>query len=109
MKGIRLKKLFGYFNYTIEFASKGMVILTGPNGFGKSTIIKCIDAISNSDLNFFFELDFEEVEILKDNDSENLLIKKEKDDLFINGKHVDCRVLRVFFRENRVAGIDSTC
>ncbi len=93
MKGIRLKKLFGYFNYTIEFASKGMVILTGPNGFGKSTIIKCIDAISNSDLNFFFELDFEEVEILKDNDSENLLIKKEKDDLFINGKHVDRRVV----------------
>lgn len=45
--------------------------MTGPNGFGKSTIINCMNAIGNSNLEFFVELnlgcyrkeDFKETEL----------------------------------------------
>ena len=37
---IQFKGLFGRFDYTIEFKKDGLTIITGPNGFGKSTILK---------------------------------------------------------------------
>ena len=39
---IQFKGLFGRFDYTIEFKEDGLTIITGPNGFGKSTILNCI-------------------------------------------------------------------
>lgn len=91
MKGIRIEKLFGRFDYEIELKPGGMTILTGPNGFGKSTIIRCIEAISNSDLDYFFELDFEEIEILGD-EQPNLLIQKKADALIVCGYAIDRRI-----------------
>ncbi len=91
MNGIRIKKLFGRFDYEIELKPGGMTILTGPNGFGKSTIIRCIEAIGNSDLDYFFELDFEEIEILGD-EQPNLLIQKTDGELIVCGHAIDRRV-----------------
>ena len=39
---IKFTKLFDIFNYDIILCENGMSIITGPNGFGKSTIIKSI-------------------------------------------------------------------
>ena len=42
MRGIKIKNLYGRFYYEIMLAEEGMTILTGPNGFGKSTILHMI-------------------------------------------------------------------
>ena len=59
-------------------------ILTGPNVFGKSTIINCINAFGNSNLEFFVDLNFKEIEIFLSDDRKVLCIKKMKDGLKIN-------------------------
>ena len=46
MLGIQFEKLFGRFDYDIIFNSEGLTIITGPNGYGKSTILKSIEAIT---------------------------------------------------------------
>lgn len=43
MARIRIKKLFGRFSYDFDMGDMtgaGLIILTGPNGFGKTTILK---------------------------------------------------------------------
>lgn len=92
MRGIRVRKLFGHFDYNIEWKSDGITILTGPNGFGKSTIIRCIKALSDSDLDYFLDLDFEEIEILMEDSEQNLLIQKHEEGLMVAGKYLDRRV-----------------
>lgn len=86
MKGIRIENLYGRFNYKILFSEKGITILTGPNGFGKSTILDIIDAMSNSNIEYFFDLYFSEIEILQEKEEENFLIQKEEESLLILGQ-----------------------
>jgi len=50
---LKIKKLFGRFDYDFHTKDGGVTIVTGPNGYGKSTILQIIDAISNKNINFF--------------------------------------------------------
>lgn len=89
MKGIRVKGLFDRFDYEIVLAEDGMTILTGPNGFGKSTILHIISALANSNLDFFLDLQFSEIEIYREEPEKNFLIKKQEGNLFIDGYKID--------------------
>ena len=89
MRGIKIKNLYGRFYYEIMLAEEGMTILTGPNGFGKSTILHMIGALANSDMEFFFDLPFSEIEVIGNGDDSNFVIRKEKESLFIDGKEFD--------------------
>jgi predicted ATP-binding protein involved in virulence len=40
LKKIKIEGLFNKFNYDIELKEEGITILTGPNGYGKTTILK---------------------------------------------------------------------
>lgn len=60
---ISILNLFGHFNYSFSMEKNHITILTGPNGYGKSTILRCIQAIGNSDLLFFFETIYDTIEI----------------------------------------------
>lgn len=51
IKEIYIDNLFGRFCYDIKTKDSGVTIITGPNGFGKSTILKIINAFSR--MNFF--------------------------------------------------------
>lgn len=86
MIAINLKGLFGHFDYDIDLAEEGMTILTGPNGYGKSTIIRAINALRNSDIDFFLEIEFERLEIVNENPKDNLLIEKKQETLVFNEK-----------------------
>lgn len=68
IKGIQLHKLFGRFNYKISMKSDGVTIITGPNGFGKSTILRIIDALNSENIEFFMDLDFSKIVFEFDND-----------------------------------------
>ena len=39
MLSFEVKKLFGKFNYKFKLKKSGITIITGPNGFGKTTIL----------------------------------------------------------------------
>lgn len=62
MTEIRIRKLFGRFNYHFSIgdeANRRITILSGPNGFGKTMLLECLNAVSESDLSFFLNLKFE--------------------------------------------------
>ncbi|MCI9439843.1 MAG: AAA family ATPase [Ruminococcus sp.] len=101
MKGIHVKGLFGRFDYDIQLAEGSTTILTGPNGFGKSTILQCIYAVANSDLEFFLKLDFKEIEILMLDEEENLQIVKCQDNLVINGQEISAHDI-IALKKNRM-------
>ena len=63
IKSIQLHKLFGRFNYNISMKSGGVTIITGPNGFGKSTILRIINALNSENIEFFMDLDFTSVSL----------------------------------------------
>lgn len=85
MMRFKVEKLFGRFNYDLQLNKEGLTILTGPNGFGKSTILKCIDALSNGlfGVGYYFTLDFEQIQVTLED--YKITIQKETDRIFING------------------------
>jgi|UPI000362BEA8 predicted ATP-binding protein involved in virulence len=58
---IRIEKLFGMFDYDIELKSEDITILTGPNGYGKTTVLKIIDALASQNSLFFMTLLFQKI------------------------------------------------
>lgn len=61
---IKIDKLFGTFNYEINFEKNdGFTILTAPNGFGKSTILKIIRAAAAGNFCYFAGLVFDRIEM----------------------------------------------
>ena len=74
MKRIKFTKLFGRFCYDIQLKGDGITILTGPNGFGKSTILRCIDAFQNGleGMIYLINLDFEKIEFIFEDSTFNV-------------------------------------
>lgn len=65
IKNFEIKKLFGTFDYLFGIdPDDKFLILTGLNGYGKTTILNIINALSTSDLFFFYRLPFDELRIL---------------------------------------------
>lgn len=79
---INIKSLFGRFNYEIKFNDKGVNIITGPNGYGKTTILRIINSIAKQRWDFFYKLDFKTICI--GTDDGEIEIKKLKDAIKIN-------------------------
>ncbi len=87
-----ITKLFGRFDYEIMFKDGGITILTGPNGFGKSTILKIIYEASNGNLNYFAKLNFSKLEI--HSKTQLVIFKKKKNQLFIDGEILNQKSLK---------------
>lgn len=73
---IKIYKLFNIFDYDIELKDGGVTILTGPNGYGKTTILKIIHAFANQNVLFFFNLIFEKIEFFTNETNFTLSRKK---------------------------------
>lgn len=56
-----VKKLYNLYTYRIDFTQKSdnICILTGVNGYGKTTILRIIDSLSRFDLFYFYTFPFE--------------------------------------------------
>lgn len=60
-----IKELNHSYSYDLIFGNKrGLAILTGPNGYGKTTILNILDALSRKELTFFLTLSFRMIEIV---------------------------------------------
>lgn len=73
VKNIKIRKLFGLFDYNIELNQSGnLTVLTGPNGYGKTTILNIIYNLFNQRFFYFQKLNFELISFY-----------------FIDGQHID--------------------
>lgn len=90
MYNLKFKALFGRFNYDFNF-NEDVTIITGPNGYGKSTILRTIDAISKgiNGINYFVNLNFEEMEFSNLKTNQKIAIKKTNEKLYVNDYELD--------------------
>ncbi|SAY51880.1 AAA family ATPase [Neisseria weaveri] len=83
---IEIKKLFGRFNYNIDLSSEEnfIKIITAPNGYGKSTILKIVEAFVQNNFLFFVHTDFQEIKFFISNSSKPIVFKKTKSNYYID-------------------------
>lgn len=88
MKSIEIKKLFGRFDYKINL-EPNLIIITGPNGFGKSTILKILHNLTQGilGLSFFYTVEFASIKVTLSS-KKTIVIKKENNELLINKSKV---------------------
>ena len=68
LKQVKIDGLFGVYNYEIVVPDRGdLFILTGPNGYGKTTVLNIIDRLSCNDLLYFKTLPFDRIVAVFDN------------------------------------------
>lgn len=76
IKEIQIRGLYGLYDYDINFRKNRPVkIVTGPNGFGKTTILKIINHLIKRDFWYFCLLYFKKIHILFGDDAEVNLFK----------------------------------
>lgn len=95
MFNLKFKSLFGRFNYDFNF-NDDVTIITGPNGYGKSTILRTIDAISKgiNGISYFLNLNFEEMQFSNLKTGDKIIIKKTDEKLYINGYELNLEFFR---------------
>ena len=103
ISSLEIKQLFNRFDYKIELQKNTITILTGPNGFGKSTILKIISALSSSNIMFFYKLVFKKITATFDDGSTFSIAQKRTDgrteSLIIDDKELP---IRLFLNNNLV-------
>lgn len=77
IKSIKITKLFGRFDYKLDFSSEGIMIITGPNGYGKSTILKMLNNFCNDSLQKVLDYSFKKFTVICEN-SKITISKNEK-------------------------------
>lgn len=95
------RKLYGRFDYEFDFNHRKITILTGPNGYGKSTILHCIQALKESNIYFFACLEFEEIKVFSK--GLNIEIKKINDTMYINNHPYEYKYENIDILRNRYA------
>lgn len=67
-----IKDLYDNYNYDIDFNSEEkeqITILTGPNGYGKTTILRILKSLNPKSLYYFYVIKFSEIIISFDNNT----------------------------------------
>ena len=69
---LQIKNLYDQYNYNIDFNSEEkeqITILTGPNGYGKTTILRILKSLNPKSLYYFYVIKFNEIIISFDNNT----------------------------------------
>lgn len=82
--------LFKTFNYNIHLSSNQIpLIITGPNGYGKTTILTIIKQLSEKDFFYFYRLPFEKIEFSFDNGSKMNILSRHEAQQEIKNEDID--------------------
>jgi len=84
LTNIKIQKLFGLLDYDIPLGQNEITMLTGPNGYGKTMILKIINSILSNELNILCKLKFESVELSFQNGSVLIQHNGEPDTIILN-------------------------
>lgn len=80
IQSLKITNLYYIYSYEIDFANdENVLILTGPNGFGKTTILQIINHLCSLKLWYFYLLPFDKIEIFFDANYSLLINKLNKD------------------------------
>lgn len=80
---IKIDNLFEIFDYIIEYPQdENVLIITGPNGFGKTQILNIVYNLFQRNFVFFEELEFEKITISFDNNIKIEIDKEGKTPIF---------------------------
>ncbi len=66
---IEIEGLYGLYNYSLDFTQgedKRLKIITGPNGYGKTTVLQLIYALLCKDTDVFYQIPFSQVTFFVD-------------------------------------------
>ena len=78
---VQVKGLFGRFDHHLKFATdERIMIMIGPNGFGKTTTLRLIDALFNRSAGRVAEVPFRQVEVKFDDGRALTAVKPEEVD-----------------------------
>lgn len=81
INSIRIENLFEIFNYDISFKpNENVLIITGPNGFGKTMVLNIIFNLFNRKFIFFQKLVFNNITLCLDENIKITISKTIKDD-----------------------------
>jgi predicted ATP-binding protein involved in virulence len=98
VESIKIENLFEIFNYDIQYPKdESVLIITGPNGFGKTQVLNIIYNLFNRKFIFFQKLIFDKITVfLNDNISIEILkteiLNKKKSQLHIIFKQGDTEI-----------------
>lgn len=83
LKSFNVEGLFGTFNYTLDFSDRSnLIVLTGLNGYGKTTILRILSSItSKDDLFYLYEIPFKYITVEFDTGTTLLVSKVKSKDL----------------------------
>jgi len=106
LQKIEIEKLFDQYNYNIDFINNDNIkIITGPNGYGKSTIIGLIFNLYASNFYHFFLIPFKSIIFyFQSNDGEctlriNKIVKFEKENIDSDIKSVSNLNLEIILQQ----------
>ncbi|MFR9719804.1 AAA family ATPase [Aeromonas diversa] len=75
---IRISGLFGHLDHKIPLDGAGITFIHGPNGCGKTTVLKLVSAVFSWDTSTLFETNFSRIEIQKDDNTVFSVVKAYK-------------------------------
>ena len=83
IKKIEIRKLFGRFDYELDLNNEShMTVLTGPNGYGKTTILRLICTLLTESIESIYVYEFKSFKIVTD--SKSIIIEKIKNGFKFN-------------------------
>ncbi|MES2829464.1 MAG: AAA family ATPase [Bacteroidota bacterium] len=81
IKSIKIENLFGIFSYNISFKkNSNILIITGPNGFGKTKVLNIIDNLFNRRFIYFKQLSFKKIIVTLEDNVQITIDKPESDE-----------------------------
>ncbi len=108
LKSFIIEELYGLFTYQLTFR-KGVFIITGPNGFGKTTILRCINDIYNGEFWRFFFLKFKSIIVRFDDNNKIELHRYETDKVVLFGNPLQDVTIKVLYQgEEKEEAFDVT-
>lgn len=101
LTNFKINKLFGLYDYDLVFSKSEddkIRFITATNGYGKSTILRLINAVFNHHLEFFFKIPFQELSLTVDNAILNMkqvknVVASNSEDLEVMDKDEDFAIV----------------